>query len=243
LFVISTCAELFEGVNYGKSIIVAKEGNSQEQGDGTDVMCGRQGVPSREELATKVKLGMRMPSFKVLNQSDARPWHLQELLKSDGRWRLLIFAGDVKNSTQMARVEKLAATLAEPGSFINRFRPAEEPIDALIEVLTIHSSARTSCTVHDFPEILHPFSEEFGWDYWKIFVDDESYHEGHGQAYANYGIDPAQGCAIILRPDQYVSWIGNLEDTEHMDGFFSNFLVRQTSKNIQTANGVSSLTD
>lgn len=204
-------------------------------------MCGHQGVSSRQELAAKVKLGMRMPSFKVLNQSDARPWHLQELLKSDGRWRLLIFAGDIKNSTQMARVEKLAASLADPGSFIRRFQPPAKPVDSLIEVLTIHSSARTSCTVHDFPEALHPFSEEFGWDYWKIFVDDESYHEGHGQAYANYGIDRVEGCAIILRPDQYVSWIGSLEDIDLMDAFFSNFLVKQTPRNVHAVNGLTSI--
>ena len=218
------------GVDYGKSVIVAKQGDSKEQGDRTEAMCGRQGVTSREGLATKVALGMRMPSFKVLNQADARPWHLQELLKSDGRWRLLVFAGDIKNDAQMARIRELGDALAEPTSFIKRFQPPGKPIDTLVEVLTVHSSDRTICSVHDWPEIFHPFSEEFGWDYWKIFVDDESYHEGHGNAYQRYGIDPARGCAIIVRPDQYVSWIGELEDTKLMDAFFSNFLIEQTSR-------------
>ncbi|KAK0113444.1 hypothetical protein ONS96_014310 [Cadophora gregata f. sp. sojae] len=217
------------GVNYGKSIITAKEGDSKEQGDGTDVMCGHKGVSSRQELAPKVPLGMRMPSFKVLNQADARPWHLQERLNSNGRWRLLIFAGDIHNPTQKSRIEKLGAALADPKSFIKRFQPAGKPVDELVEILTVHSSKRTDCTVHDFPEIFHPYSDEFGWDYWKIFVDDESYHEGHGHAYENYGIDPVKGCAIIVRPDQYVSWIGELEDTDLMDKFFSNFLIEQSS--------------
>lgn len=30
-------------------------------------------VKSRPELASKIVLGMRMPSFRILNQSDARP--------------------------------------------------------------------------------------------------------------------------------------------------------------------------
>jgi phenol 2-monooxygenase len=181
-------------------------------------------VASRKELASKIELGMRMPSFKVLNQADARPWHLQELLKSDGRWRLLVFAGDIKNHEQKARIQRLGERLAESTAFIHRFRPRGMPIDALIEVLTIHSSPWTDCTMFDIPDIFHPYSDNFGWDYWKIYVDDDSYHEGHGHAYENYGIDPRTGCAVIVRPDQYVSWIGELDDVEQMDQFFSNFL-------------------
>lgn len=220
---------------------MAKRGDSQEQGDGTEVMCGRQGVSNREELATNVSLGMRMPSYKVLNQSDARPWHLQELLKSDGRWRLLIFAGDIMDPCQKSRIETLANKLADSRSFLKRFQPTGKPPDSLVEVLTIHSSPRTSCTIHDLPNVLHPFSEEYGWDYWKIFVDDESYHEGHGQAYRNYGIDPVKGCAIIVRPDQYVSWIGALEDVDRMDAFFSNFLMEQTANGIVAGDAAASL--
>lgn len=171
---------------------------------------------------------MRMPSFKVLNQSDARPWHLQELLKSDGRWRVLVFAGDIKSSAQMAQVNKLGEQLAAPDSFLSRFKPAGKAIDSVIEVLTVHSSPRKSCTIFDLPDIFHPFSDQVGWDYWKIFVDDESYHEGHGEAYMNYGIDPRAGCAIIVRPDQYVSWIGAVDDYQQMDLFFSRFMRAQS---------------
>jgi phenol 2-monooxygenase (NADPH) len=72
-------------VNYGASVVVAKEGDSTKQGDGTDVM-GKEAlrVVTKQDLAKDVKVGMRMPSFKVLNQADARPWHFQELLKSRG---------------------------------------------------------------------------------------------------------------------------------------------------------------
>ncbi|RAL59685.1 hypothetical protein DID88_000318 [Monilinia fructigena] len=73
-------------VNYGSSIIVAKDGDAAEQGDGTGIGQNTHvRVISKEHLAFNIKIGMRMPSFKVLNQSDARPWHFQERLKSDGR--------------------------------------------------------------------------------------------------------------------------------------------------------------
>ena len=33
---------------------------------------------SKPELAKKIDIGKRMPSFKVLNHADARPWHFQD---------------------------------------------------------------------------------------------------------------------------------------------------------------------
>lgn len=44
------------------------------------------------------------------------------------------------------------------------------------------------------------------------FSDDESYHQGHGRAYENFGIDPKVGCLVVVRPDQYVSLISEVSD-------------------------------
>lgn len=209
-------------VDYASSLIVAKEEKSigEEKSDLSN-------IPVKQELAKHIKIGMRMPSFKVLNQADARPWHFQELLKSNGRWRVVVFAGDVSDKTQMERVQKLGRGLASSSSFISRFTPRSKPIDSVIEILTVHSAPRVSVELSDFPEIFRPYSEREGWDYWKIHVDDLSYHEGHGHAYENYGIDAKRGCVLILRPDQYVSWIGDLEDITDMDSFFSGFMRAQ----------------
>ncbi|KAE8329615.1 FAD binding domain-containing protein [Aspergillus sergii] len=195
-------------VNYGTSVIVAKEGDSAEQGDGTEVAANLQRrVVSKTHLATKIDIGKRMPSFKVLNQSDARPWHLQELLKSNGRWRIIVFPGHLTVPQNMQRMQKLGDKLGSLDSFIRQYTPSGQPIDSLIEVLTVHAGPRIGVELLDLPEAFHPFDEQMGWDYWKVYVDDQSYHEGHGQAYLNYGIDPSYGAAVIVRPDQYVSWV------------------------------------
>jgi phenol 2-monooxygenase (NADPH) len=57
-------------VDYGTSVIVAKEGESMKQGDGTDVM-GKESlrVIIQQDLAKDIKVGMRMSRFKVLNQA------------------------------------------------------------------------------------------------------------------------------------------------------------------------------
>lgn len=218
-------------VDYGKSVLVAKEGSAKDQGDGTDVMGSHEGAHSKQDLATNVKLGMRMPSYKVLSQADARPWHFQELLKSNGRWRLIVFPGDILDPSQAEKMKALGEKLSAPSSFLRRYTPPSHRIDSLIECLAIHSSPRVESDIFNFPPIFRPFSETDGYDYSKIYVDDESYHEGHGEAYKNYGINDKTGCAVILRPDQYVSWVGDAFDYEMMDRFFSAFMRTQKTAN------------
>lgn len=184
-------------------------------------------VTGKQHLAQKVPVGMRMPSYKILNQSDARPWHLQELLPSNGTWRLLVFAGDLLVAEQFARYEALGRALDSENSFLRKYTPESARYDSVFEVLTIHSAPRANIELHTLPEVFHPFDEEYGWDYSKVFVDDESYHEGHGQAYVNYGINKRTGCLVLVRPDQYVSWIGELEDLSDLDKFFEPFMKKQ----------------
>ncbi|KAJ6164640.1 hypothetical protein N7470_003312 [Penicillium chermesinum] len=204
-------------VDYGPSILVAKTDKSHEN------------IVSKSNLATGVLVGKRMPSFKVLNQSDARPWHLQELLPSTGRWRLLVFPGDLTRPETKQRFGNLGEKLGARDSFIRRFTPPSQPVDSVIEVLTVHAGPRISIELQDLPAAFHPYDEKLGWDYWKVFVDDQSYHEGHGQAYAKYGINPAHGASVIVRPDQYVSWVGEMDNYEEMAGFFSGFMKEQTN--------------
>ncbi|KAL4892418.1 FAD binding domain-containing protein [Aspergillus ambiguus] len=199
-------------VDYDASTVVAKDG---------------QAITSIQSLAPNIKIGMRMPSVKVLNQADARPWHFQELLKSNGRWRLVVFPGDVSKDSQLEKVNKLGEAFSKKDSFLKRFTPQGSRYDSVIELLTVHAAPRHSKTIFDFPEVFRPYDEVDGWDYWKIFVDDQSYHEGHGQLYETFGIDREKGCMVILRPDQYVSYVGPLEDHRVVDRFFSSFMVSQ----------------
>ena len=192
-------------VDYGASMLVAKEGDAAAQGDGTNVSSAKTQIMGKQELATDIKLGMRFPSYKVLNQSDARPWHFQELLKSDGRFRLILFAGNVLSPTQKSRLDAFCAELVS-SSFLSSHLHRD------FGLLTLHSAKRTDTELlRDFPEVLHPFDAKLGWDYNSVFVDGESYHEGHGEAYKHYGVDKEMGCVIITRPDQYVGYIGELD--------------------------------
>ncbi len=92
-------------------------------------------------MATNIKMGMQFPSFQVLNQSDARPWQLCHFLKSDGRFRIIVFAGNLKTDWQWRRVHDLGTKLA--GSRNSTLLSVALP---LLQSLWIQSSTFCSST-------------------------------------------------------------------------------------------------
>ncbi|KAI1101462.1 putative phenol 2-monooxygenase [Jackrogersella minutella] len=218
-------------VNYGPSELVMKTFDTPGQSEdisGGSVVAGlsADAFAKKQALATGLPIGMRFNSYKVLNQSDGRPWHFQEKLKSNGRFHIVLFAGNIKSSQQRERVEKFCEALDAPTSFYRTADPVGSPRETVIELLTIHSSKRAETELlRDIPEVLHPFDPRTGWDYDKVFVDDVSYHEGFGDAYTNYGVDRERGCVVVARPDQYVGWIGELEDFDDLQRYFEGCLV------------------
>ncbi|PVI04507.1 hypothetical protein DM02DRAFT_669105 [Periconia macrospinosa] len=199
-------------VDYGASQLVAKDKTAEAQ---------VAQITKNEDLSV-IKLGMRFPSHQVLNQADGRPWQFQTRLKSDGRFRLIIFAGNVLSPTQSALLNSFAAKLAS-SSFLAKY------IYSTIDVLTCHSAPRTAVDLlRDFPEVLHPFDPKLGWDYESVYVDDVSYHQGFGDAYVKYGVDKEKGCVVVTRPDQYVGYVGELDPDkgwEGVEGYFKGVFV------------------
>lgn len=184
------------------------------------------GVVSKQALAVGVPVGKRIPSVKVLNQSDARPWHLQELLPSNGRWRVIVLPGDVTDSGRKQALDKLGAEFEQKDSFYHRFTPSGKPHDEVFELMVVHHAPRQRVTIFDFPSVFRHFDEIEGWDYNKIFADDVSYHEGDGKLYETFGIHE-DGCVVIVRPDQYVSYVGPLSEPGAVTKFFSGFMKQQ----------------
>lgn len=53
-----------------------------------------------------------MPHQVILRTSDCRPYSTHDLLKSDFRYKFLVFTGDVKDFTQRKVVETLSDDLS-----------------------------------------------------------------------------------------------------------------------------------
>jgi phenol 2-monooxygenase len=201
-------------------MLVAKPGNAIDQGDGTDV-SSKLKVIGKQELASETKLGMRFPSFQVLNQTDARAWQFQQKLKSDGRFRIIVFAGNVVNPEQSTRLQVFCEHLTSSSLLAPHLIKD-------IEVLTLHSAKRTEVELlRDFPDVLHPFDAKTGWDYDSVYVDDESFRDGYGDAYKGYGVDRETGCVVVTRPDQYVGHIDALDDEglKGVEDYFKGIFV------------------
>jgi phenol 2-monooxygenase len=103
------------------------------------------------------------------------------------------------------------------------FTPVGADPDSLIDPVLVLSGKRTAVEQEQIPEYFTPVTGKwrmkgkpvpclafFGKrtvltgrsDLHKVFSDDESYNNGHGHAYECYGIDPAVGAMVIVRPDQ-----------------------------------------
>lgn len=147
------------GVTYGPSILIA-----QPNDESASVNDGHNGGPiiARQDVTRKIKLGRRLQSYKLINQAEASPVQLADLLKSDGRWRMIVFAGDLTHSYQAQRVQHLGDLLAGPRSILRAYTPPSQPVDSVIEVLTIHSGPRQAVSLFDLHDIFHPYDEIMG---------------------------------------------------------------------------------
>ena len=173
-------------VKYGASMLVAKE--------------------DRQELASNIKLGTRLASQRMVNQSDGRVWELQRKLVSDGRFRMIVFAGDVTKGEQQRRLQAFCRGL-RASVFLERH------LNKSFVVLTCHSAKRREVELlRDVPDVLHAFDTTRGWDYDSVYADDDSYDGGCGEAYTRYGVDRERGCIVTLRPDQHVGQVESVDE-------------------------------
>lgn len=188
---------------------------------------------SSQQLATNLIVGMRFPSVQVIRFCDALPMQLVRALPSDGRWRIVVFAGDIRQdaafrklnqvsyaSNQLAHVliYQLGEYLFSDGGFIQKYLPPSSDIDSFIEVIVVLSGERLKINQEQIPQCFWPVTGKWRMrgrakpdhllsllmtclDLHKIYIDDESYHSGHGHAYEFYGVHPEKGAIAIIRPD------------------------------------------
>lgn len=63
------------------------------------------------QLASNVVVGMRLPSAQVVRFCDSKPLQLMKSLKSDGRWRIMAFVGDLTVAENQAKLNKVCPSL------------------------------------------------------------------------------------------------------------------------------------
>ncbi|KAF2649272.1 phenol 2-monooxygenase-like protein [Lophiostoma macrostomum CBS 122681] len=189
----------------------------------TDVRGSAQG------LAGGVVVGMRMPSAQVIRFCDYKEMQLAKAFASDGRWRVVVFGGDINADGSRVRVEKLAQSLER---LARRFTPPPADVDSLIEPILVLKSKFADVEQEQIPDYFWPITGRWKIrDLHKVYIDDEHYNSGHGHAYEKFEINPTEGAVAIVRPDQYVAKVTTLDDSDGIASFFQGFLIEKPTKN------------
>ena len=159
---------------------------------------------SKQHLAPKALVGRRLLTKWVRGHISGMPVDLEKRLPSDGRYKLLVFAGDVTDANSLGRVRKLSQALEQPTSFLQRTARNGFQREDFFDILTIHTSSRDGIEVSDLPQFLVQIVSK-GLRVDQVFIDNpESNDFMRSDAYEGYGIDRLSGCIILLRPDRHI---------------------------------------
>jgi phenol 2-monooxygenase len=175
-----------------------------------------------QQLAEGFAIGTRFHSAPVVRLADAKPVHLGHVARADGAWRLYVFAdrADPAGGDSLAR--GLCEFLESDRSPLRRFTPAGAEPDSVIDVRAIFQRGHRDLSADDMPAVLLPRKGRFGLvDYEKIFCPDPDADD----VFDLRGVNRDTGCAVVVRPDQYVSHVLPLDGHEALAAFFERFLI------------------
>lgn len=152
--------------------------------------------------------------------------HLGHTVLADGRWRLFVFAeANADESTDHpSRMRALCEFLERsPKSPVQRYTPADDDVDSVIEVIAIYQQAHRELSISGLPAILLPRKGRLRLvDYEKVYCAGRK----RGQdIFHSRGIDRRRGALIVVRPDQYVAHVLPLDAHRELADFFAGFML------------------
>jgi phenol 2-monooxygenase (NADPH) len=181
------------------------------------------GDPTHQHLAEGFRIGTRFHSAPVIRLADAKPVQLGHTVKTDGRWRLFLFADPEPPDAISSRLRALCTYLAEADDApVRRFTPVGADIDSVIDVRAILQQGHRQSIPGATPPLLRPSKGRYGLvDYEKVFCPDPK----AGDIFELRGIRSAAGCIVVVRPDQYVAHVLPLEAHAELAAFFDRFML------------------
>src|SRR5262249_460056 len=181
--------------------------------------------PRHQHLARGLVIGMRFHSASVVRLSDAKPVRLGDTIKADGCWRIFVFADAQAPSVPSSRVRSLCDFLGgSPDSPVRKYTPASADIDFVIDVRAVFQQHPRDLNLEAMPQFLFPAKGRYGLrDYEKMFCSD---HRGYADIFDLRSIDRERGCAVVVRPDQYVANVLPLDAYAELSAFFDGFMLQ-----------------
>ncbi len=186
------------------------------------------GESTHQYLAEGLQIGTRFHSAPVTRIGDGKQIQLGTTLAADGRWHLMVFAGEGDRGAQDSAVSKLCNYLMQSStSPLKRFTPVSADVDAVFDVRGVFQQNHHRFAVTDLPELLFPPKGKYGLhDYEKAFC---ALDDAKQDIYTLRGIDRQQGCLIVVRPDQYIAQVLPLDGIDALSAFFCSFMVENAA--------------
>jgi len=133
---------------------------------------------STQSLAPALEVGMRLPSAQVVRFCDAKAMQLVKALPSDGRWRVVIFAGDIRNPMTAQKLSKVGCNclgrfeddvdlvqlgkyLDSSGGPLRRYMSSTNDIDSFIEPIVVLHGSRVEIEQDQIPDVFWPVTGEY----------------------------------------------------------------------------------
>ena len=174
-------------------------------------------------MAKGQEIGRRFHSAPVVRVADAKQMQLGHVAEADARWRIYAFAGQADSANPGSAIHQLADWLeTHPDSPVVKHTRAGEDIDAVIDVRAVFQQTFDQLAYEHMPSLLKPKTGKLGLqDYEKVFCVD---HKGLGDIFDMRGINRAQGCMVVVRPDQYVAHVLPLNGYAELSAYFAGVL-------------------
>jgi phenol 2-monooxygenase len=166
--------------------------------------------------ATGVTLGKRVSPRVIVNAADSHPVNLHDLCPADGRFKILVFTGDLTGSEQAERCAASAKALAGEQGILRSY----SDFDGMFKIISIMQNTAKKLPYGAVPKDL--------WTHWsQVFVDETSIADpGAGICYETFGVG-SEGAIVVVRPDNHVGSVHRLDETAELEQYFNGFLVRK----------------
>lgn len=179
-----------------------------------------------QDLARGLPVGMRFHSAPAIRLSDARPVQLGHCVEADGRWRIFLFADASDPADPSGKLHAFCAALTDADTGpVALYTPPGADIDAVFDIRAVLQQAHRTVDYGCLPALLRPQKGRFGLtDYEKVFCADPS-----SDIFDLRAVDRIAGCVVVVRPDQYVAAVLQLDAPGRLCAFLATFMLRQST--------------
>ncbi|KAL9121983.1 MAG: hypothetical protein Q9187_001459 [Circinaria calcarea] len=159
-------------------------------------------LTSTDYAAGVLREGRRILDVQTIRFADGTPRHLHDDLLSNGRLRVIVLASnDLLDAAGVS-----ASTLINLcGSVLPQYPPK------VIELIILQPLGLHSFEWVDIPACVKKEAEM-------------RFHVADAAVYATYGVDPAIGALVVVRPDGYIGTIAHLGDVERVNSYLQRWV-------------------